>query len=134
MAIDGFLAMALQSVLGYSSPQYRYDKSGSTVEFTPTQLKAVVWELNDNRKYATRRLAEINKKIKESPESGDYDTEIADLNETLEELNTALETIRKAVMESPNIAQASSKADKIVKHCGKFESLALSQLKAVSKR
>lgn len=103
-AVDGMLAMALQTVLGYSSPQYHYDRSGSTVEFTPTQLKALVVELNSMKRAA-----------KEDPEA---------YGEMLPEIEEALETVRKAVMESDNIAQA-SRYDDLVKKCEQYCDLAI---------
>src|SRR5579885_483372 len=102
-AIDGILAQALQMVLGHSTPQYHYDSSGSTIDFTPEQLKAVLKELKDYKRFAS-----------EDPET------YADM---VPDIDAALEIIRKSVMESKNIAQA-EKPDDLLKKCSLFYQMA----------
>jgi hypothetical protein len=84
-SIDGFLAHTLDMLVPVS--QYHYHESGSTIDFTPRQLNALIKELEAYKKYA-----------KEDPDA--YANLIPDID-------AALETIRKAVMQSKNIAQAS---------------------------
>lgn len=103
-AVKGVLADALQMTLGATSKQFKYDPEGSTVEFTPTQLKAVILYLKQNKKWAEAE-----------PEA---------FGDMIPDIDAALELIRKSVMESPNIAQASSPSDELVKRCEKFVRLA----------
>lgn len=103
-AIDGMLADALQMTLGFSTPQYKYDSTGSTVDFTPDQLKAVIKYLESNKKYA------------------EQDKEA--FGDMIPDIDKALETIQKAVMESKNIAQA-SRYDGLVAKCDNYLRLAL---------
>jgi hypothetical protein len=103
-AIDGILAQALQMVLGQSSPQFHYDSSGSTIDFTPNQLGAVIKELEAYKRFAS-----------EDPEA------YADM---VPEIDAALGIINKSVMESKNIAQA-SRYDALVKRCDTYLKLAL---------
>lgn len=103
-AIDGMLADAIQMTLGHSTPQYKYDSSGSTVDFTPDQLKAVIRYLESNKKYA------------------EQDKEA--FGDMIPDIENALATIQKAVMESKNIAQA-SRYDGLVTKCDNYLRLAL---------
>ena len=90
-AVQGMLSDALQMIMGTNTAQYKYDSTGSTVEFSPAQLKETINYLKSNKSFA-----------EEEPEEN---------AEIITELDNALNLLRSAVMNSQNIAQANLVAD-----------------------
>jgi len=102
-AVKDFLTDALQ-MTGLPNSQYKYHPEGSTIEFTPNQLKSVISYLKEIREFAEQDGDELDQ---------------------IKDIDAALETIRTSVMGSPNIAQASSHVEKLFKFCAKFEAKAV---------